>query len=88
MIKKNLTTEIKILKKHNFTIIGLSSKIKKSENIKLNTPIAIIVGSEKNGINKNIINECTDLYKITMSEKCKNINVSVITGIILSKIQD
>lgn len=88
LIKKNLIPEIKILKKYKFKILGLSSKTKNLDKIELNTPIAIIVGSEKNGINKSILNECTDLYTIKMSEKCKNINVSVTTGIILSKIQD
>lgn len=83
----NIEDAINILIKHNFEIIGLSSKSKKFiQNEKLTTPIAIIIGSEKNGIKKSLKKLCTNMYKIKMFELCKNINVSVATGIFLSKI--
>lgn len=86
IFEKNIIEKIKLLKNHNFEIIGLSSKSKNIIKNEFNAPIAIIVGSEKNGISKELIKECTNTYKIQMKNTCKNINVSVITGIILSKI--
>lgn len=86
--EKNILNKINLLKKYNFKIIGLSSKSNTILKNELIPPLAIIVGSEKNGINKELIKECTDTYKIQMKNSCKNINVSVITGIILSKIID
>lgn len=86
LCEKNILNKIKMLKKYNFKIIGLSSKSKYFLKEELIPPLAIIVGSEKNGISKEIINECTNTYKIQIKKSCKNINVSVITGIILSKI--
>lgn len=85
IFEKNIIEKIKLLKNHNFEIIGLSSKSKNIIKNEFNAPIAIIVGSEKNGISKDLIKECTNTYKIQMKNTCKNINVSVITGIILSK---
>ncbi|HIH2763704.1 MAG TPA: TrmH family RNA methyltransferase [Candidatus Azoamicus sp.] len=85
IFEKNIIEKIKLLKNHNFEIIGLSSKSKNIIKNEFNAPIAIIVGSEKNGISKELIKECTNTYKIQMKNTCKNINVSVITGIILSK---
>lgn len=84
--EKNILDKIQLLKKYNFEIVGLSSKSQNILKNEIKAPIAIIVGSEKNGISKELIKECTHTYKIQMANTCKNINVSVITGIILSKI--
>lgn len=86
--EQNIINKIDLLKKYNFKIIGLSSKSKNIIKNEIIPPIAIIVGSEKNGINKELIKSCTETYKIKMENTCKNINVSVTTGIILSKIEN
>lgn len=83
----NLKNIIKILKNNNIKIIGLSAKAEKNiENNNLKKPLAIIMGSEKNGIKNTILKECDYIYKIQMLGKLHNINISVATGITLSKI--
>lgn len=83
----NISKIIEFLKSNNVKIIGLSTKTTKHVNeLNLTPPIAIVMGSEKNGITKSLAKLCTHICKIPLFEKSKSINVSVATGIILSKI--
>lgn len=87
-INKNITDILKILIKNNIKIIGLSTKASDIiNNATLTPPLAIVMGSEKNGLTKSIRNLCTNLYKIQLHKKSKSINVSVATGIVCSKIK-
>lgn len=86
--EQNIINKINLLKNNNFKIIGLSSKSQNIIKEDLIPPLAVIVGSEKNGINKELINLCTETYKIQTKNTCKNMNVSVVTGIILSKVKN
>ncbi|HIH2762442.1 MAG TPA: 23S rRNA (guanosine(2251)-2'-O)-methyltransferase RlmB [Candidatus Azoamicus sp. MARI] len=77
------------LKNNNIKIIGLSAKGENEikEQI-VSSSIAILMGSEKNGIQKELKKECDEILKIKMNSNNKSINLSVATGIILSKIKD
>lgn len=84
----NLKNTLKHLKKYNIKIIGLSAKTNDIINeTNLKKPIAIIMGSEKDGIKDTLLNECDHIYKIPMLGQLHNINVSVAAGITLSKIK-
>lgn len=87
--ENNIKNVIKILKKKYIKIIALSAKSKNelSENI-ISSPIAILMGSEKDGIQKELKNECDEVFKIKMNLENKSINLSVATGIVLSKIKN
>jgi len=52
-----------------------------------NEKYAIIMGSESNGINKELLKLATDLYKIPGEGNAESLNVAVATGIVLSKIK-
>lgn len=83
----NIKNSIKKLKNKNIKIIGLSAKAETElKQYMLSSPIAIIMGSEKDGIKKELKNECDKIFRIKMNNKDKSINLSVATGIILSKI--
>ena len=85
----NIKNAIKIIKSYDIPIIGMSALGKNNITYdKIKKPIAIIMGSEKDGIKKTIQQNCNTLYKIPMTGKCHNINVSVATGIVLSHIQN
>lgn len=87
LIENRLINIVEILKKKNVKIIALS--VKGSEEIKENLmkpPIAIIMGSEKNGISDNLKSMCDKIFKIKIENEPKSVNVSVATGIALSKI--
>jgi 23S rRNA (guanosine2251-2'-O)-methyltransferase len=47
------------------------------------TPVAIIMGSEEDGISPEYLKRCDSTVKIPMQGKVSSLNVSVATGMIL-----
>ncbi len=83
LINNNLNF-IKLLKLNNFKIFASVPDVN-SKNINiLNSfdKLAVILGNEGSGVDKNIINLCDDLVSIPMKNNCESLNVSVATGII------
>lgn len=82
----NIKSIIRKFKKKNIRIIGLSAKAKEETTAYTFTgSIAILMGSEKDGIKNELKKECDKVLKIKMNNENKSINLSVATGIILSK---
>ena len=52
----------------------------------LSGPIAIIMGSEEDGVSNEIIRICDNLYQIPMTGKVESLNVSVSAGIALYEV--
>ena len=52
----------------------------------LKGPLALIMGSEEDGISKEYLKLCDDLVKIPMKGKIESLNVSVSAGIVLYEI--
>ena len=80
----NINTSVQFIKESGIQIIACTEKSKTSiykANYKL--PTAIIMGSEEDGISKNLLSTSDHLVKIPMSGKIKSLNVSVASGIIL-----
>jgi 23S rRNA (guanosine2251-2'-O)-methyltransferase len=46
-------------------------------------PCAIVMGSEGNGVSKEILRACDERVRIPMVGKTESLNVSVSTGIVL-----
>lgn len=87
-IEKNIDKILEKIKDEKIEIIGLSAKADQNINEKeIKAPIAIIMGSEKDGIRKNLIKKCDRYIKIKMNKNNKSINLSVATGIVLSNIK-
>lgn len=84
---QNIKNVISIIKEHNINVVSLSAQ-GKYELTDIKKPIAIIMGSEKNGVKEKIKNLSSQTIKIKMLGKCNSINVSVATGITLSKIKN
>lgn len=53
---------------------------------KLNEPVAIIVGSEGQGVRKNILGICTDTISIPQFGKIESLNASVAAAIVLYEV--
>ena len=71
----------------DISIISASEKSEKNiYDIKLNTPIAIIMGSEQKGINKSVLNISDEVVKLPMYGKIQSLNVSVACGIFLYEV--
>ena len=81
----NISRTIQNLKNNDFWIIGIEST-KDAElwsNIDYSGKTVIIVGSEGQGIRKNIINHCDFLGKIPMQGAINSLNVSAAVSAIL-----
>mgnify|MGYP001295522599 CR=1 FL=1 len=80
----DLEKTIKIAKESGLTVVGCSEKSTKNiHKIALDKPVLIIVGSEKNGISKNLIKLCDEIGKIPICGKTQSLNASVAAGIII-----
>jgi len=80
----NIKDTIKILKKNNFWIYGLTSKSNTIFSKKiLNEKNVFIFGSEENGISNILEKSCDYLAKIKMSNSIESLNVSNAVAVIL-----
>ncbi|MBE51152.1 MAG: 23S rRNA (guanosine(2251)-2'-O)-methyltransferase RlmB [Flavobacteriales bacterium] len=83
----NLKISIEFLKKSGLDIIGCSEKGNKDVfRHNLTNPVAIIIGSEKNGISNEYIKLCDAVLQIPMYGKISSLNASVASGIITYEI--
>lgn len=82
--EKSLLTAVNYLKTNGLRIYGTemrdSSEISKAD---FTVPCAIVMGSEGNGISKEILKACDERVRIPMTGKTESLNVSVSTGIVL-----
>lgn len=74
---------LKKLKKEKFQIIGLeqSKKSKDYKKVKPKLPAIFLVGSEVEGIDKNILNICDVVAEIPMKGNKESLNVSIAFGV-------
>jgi len=85
---QNTLEIVEKLKKENFEIITLEQDKKSIDykNIKISKNVAIILGSETNGVSKEILQLSDQIAEIKMLGKKESLNVSVSAGIFLSRI--
>ena len=82
--EKNLKSVINKLKESGLKIIACTEKSDEDiYSLDFNTPVCIIVGSEKNGISQNLIEISDVKAKIPMKGKIESLNVSSSSSIIL-----
>lgn len=76
------------LKKENFKIISLEQNSNSIDykNSKLSEKTAIVLGSETEGVSKNILKISDEVAEIKMLGKKESLNVGVSVGIFLSRI--
>lgn len=79
---KDMKKIIHFLKENGVQIIACTEKGNSLlYEINLNTPIALIMGSEEDGISPQLLKEADYLAKIPMKGKISSLNVSVAAGI-------
>lgn len=84
---KNLVDTLKTLKESGFWIAGLSPQASDYYyDCNLNGPLAIILGSEGDGIKRLVSENCDLLLKIPMLGKTESLNASVAAGIVFYEI--
>jgi 23S rRNA (guanosine2251-2'-O)-methyltransferase len=82
--EENLKECIRNLRASGITIVGCTEKTEKLiYEADLKGPLAIILGSEEDGISPEYMKLCDHLLKIPMAGKIESLNVSVSAGIVL-----
>ena len=86
--KKTLLPLIKKLKRESYNIVALEQDKRSVDYRKFKTfkKIAFIIGSEVEGLDKKILDQCDSILEIPMYGKKESLNVSVATGIALFRI--
>ena len=83
----NMKLSLQFLKDSGLHILGCTEKAKNSIfSINYNCPLAIVVGSEEDGVSSELIKICDNKVKIPMQGKISSLNVSVATGVILFEV--
>ena len=84
-IVNSISKTLEYLKKMNFQVFSLDMDGENIKDIKINNkiPIALVVGSEHDGISKRIIDTSDKILSVPMKGEISSLNVSVATGIIL-----
>jgi 23S rRNA (guanosine2251-2'-O)-methyltransferase len=82
--EKDLKQTIRFLRDSGIRIIACTEKTNQSIfDTPMNGPIAIIMGSEEDGISDTLLREADELVRIPMRGKIESLNVSVAAGIAL-----
>ncbi len=80
----NLARSMEVLKKANVWITGLEGEAEQTiQQCDLNGKVAIVLGSEGEGMRRLTRERCDFLAKIFMPGEMESLNVSVATGIVL-----
>ena len=83
----NLTNTIDYLKKSGLKIVAASEKGKSNhDDADLTGPLAIIMGSEEDGVSGEYLRRCDEVLNIPMRGNIGSLNVSVAAGILLFEV--
>ena len=81
--EKTTLDVIQILDDHGIKIVGTSLRGKESLSGALSGPVAVVMGSEYDGLHITIENKCHHLVKIPQLGSIDSLNVSVAAGIMM-----
>ncbi len=74
----NLSRSLEAMKDFGLKIIGITEKASESiRDIKVNEPVALVLGNEETGLHQNSLALCDNTYCIEISEEIDSLNVSV-----------
>jgi len=82
----NLTQCVKELKEEGFWVIGAEAGGKNLYDSKLTGPLALVVGSEGEGISRLLKENCDEIVTIPMEGPVNSLNASVAAGVVLFEI--
>ncbi len=83
----NLLTSLKFLKESGLKLVAATEKAKEIyTEINYSDPAVIVMGSEEDGIQKELLDICDEKVKIPILGKIGSLNVSVAAGIIVYEV--
>lgn len=82
--EKDLKKSVSFLQENGIRVVACTEKASKNLNeIDLSGPVALILGSEEDGISDSLLRQADDLGKIPMKGQIGSLNVSVAAGVAL-----
>jgi 23S rRNA (guanosine2251-2'-O)-methyltransferase len=85
--EKDLKKTLKLLRDSGIKVVACTEKAKNTiYDADLTGPVALIMGSEEDGISDNLIREADELAKIPLKGKIESLNVSVAAGIAIYEV--
>lgn len=80
--EKDLKKTIKFLQENGIMVVACTEKADKNiYEATFDQPVALLMGSEEDGIADSLLQECDALVKIPMKGKIESLNVSVAAGV-------
>lgn len=80
--EKDLRKTIKFLQENGMMVVACTEKADKEiYEVEFNQPVALLMGSEEDGISDTFLRESDVLVKIPMKGKIESLNVSVAVGV-------
>ena len=84
---ENLAETVSQLQQHGFWVYGADAAGERAPQVNLSGKIALVMGSEGEGIRRLVRERCDGLIAIPTQGKLDSLNVSVATGILLYEIR-
>jgi 23S rRNA (guanosine2251-2'-O)-methyltransferase len=85
--EKDLKRTLKLLRDSGIKVVACTEKAKATiYDADLTGPIALLMGSEEDGISDSLIREADELAKIPLKGKIESLNVSVAAGIAIYEV--
>jgi 23S rRNA (guanosine2251-2'-O)-methyltransferase len=85
--EKDLKKTLHLLRESGIRVIACTEKTEHSlYNCALNGPVALILGSEEDGISDNLLRDADELARIPMQGKIGSLNVSVAAGVAIYEV--
>lgn len=80
--EKDLKKTLKFLRDNGIMVVACTEKADKNMyEVKFDQPVALLMGSEEDGISDVLLNEADVLVKIPLKGKIESLNVSVAAGV-------
>jgi 23S rRNA (guanosine2251-2'-O)-methyltransferase len=85
--EKDIKKTMLLLRENGIRIIACTEKTEKSiYSLNLTGPVALIMGSEEDGISEALLRDADELARIPLKGKIGSLNVSVATGVALYEV--
>lgn len=85
--EKDLKKTMKFLRENGIRVIACTEKASQDIfSIALSGPVALVMGSEEDGISDTLLRDADELVKIPMKGKIGSLNVSVATGVAIYEV--
>jgi 23S rRNA (guanosine2251-2'-O)-methyltransferase len=85
--ERDLKKTLQLLRNSGVKVIACTEKTEKTlYSITVSGPVALILGSEEDGISDNLLREADELVRIPMKGKISSLNVSVAAGVAMYEV--